>query len=158
LKSYTLAEIEILLQSHSKSLENYPPMPLPDSALIPDRHNRLIFDELNYDRRSLVDEHRKLMSTMTNEQRRIYDRIMKRVEENRQGLFFLYGYGGSGKTYIWRAMSAALRSKGEIVLTVASSGIAALLIPGGRTAHSRFAIPINVHETSTCEIPASATK
>jgi ATP-dependent DNA helicase PIF1 len=97
------------------------------------------------------------MSTMTNEQRRIYDRIMKRVEENRQGLFFLYGYGGTGKTYIWRAMSAALRSKGEIVLTVASSGIAALLIPGGRTAHSRFAIPINVHETSTCEIPASAT-
>ncbi|WJX61982.1 DNA helicase [Trifolium repens] len=132
-------------------------MPLPDSALIPDRHNRLIFDELNYDRRSLVDEHRKLMSTMTNEQRRIYDRIMKKVEENRQGLFFLYGYGGTGKTYIWRAMSAALRSKGEIVLTVASSGIAALLIPGGRTAHSRFAIPINVHETSTCEIPASAT-
>jgi ATP-dependent DNA helicase PIF1 len=96
------------------------------------------------------------MSTMTNEQRRIYDRIMKRVEENRQGLFFLYGYGGTGKTYIWRAMSAALRSKGEIVLTVASSGITALLIPGGRTAHSRFAIPINVHETSTCEIPASA--
>jgi hypothetical protein len=33
------------------------------------------------------------------------------------------------------------------------SGIAALLIPGGRTAHSRFAIPINIHETSTCEIP-----
>jgi len=41
-------------------------------------------------------------------------------------------------------MSAALRSKGQIVLTVASSGIAALLIPGGRTAHSRFAIPINL--------------
>jgi len=35
-----------------------------------------------------------------------------------------------GKTFIWRAMSSALRSKGEIVLTVASSGIAALLIPG----------------------------
>lgn len=27
-------------------------------------------------------------------------------------------------------MAAALRSKGEIVITVASSGIAALLIPG----------------------------
>jgi ATP-dependent DNA helicase PIF1 len=35
---------------------------------------------------------------------------------------------------------------------VASSGIAALLIPGGRTAHSRFAIPINVDELSTCDI------
>jgi len=49
-------------------------------------------------------------------------------------------------------MSAALRSKGEIVLTVASSGIAALLIPGGRTTHSRFCIPLNVDEFSTCTI------
>jgi ATP-dependent DNA helicase PIF1 len=45
-----------------------------------------------------------------------------------------------------------LRSKGDIVLTVASSGIAALLIPGGRTAHSRFSIPIHVDENSTCNI------
>jgi ATP-dependent DNA helicase PIF1 len=64
--------------------------------------------------------------------------------------YFLYGYGGTGKTYIWRALSAALRSTGEIVLAVASSGIASLLIPGGRTAHSRFAIPLNVNERSTC--------
>lgn len=45
-----------------------------------------------------------------------------------------------------------MRSKGDIVLTVASSGIAALLIPGGRTAHSRFSIPIHVDENSTCNI------
>jgi len=49
-------------------------------------------------------------------------------------------------------MCAALRSQGEIVLAVASSGIDALLIPGGRTAHSRFCIPFNVDECSTCTI------
>jgi ATP-dependent DNA helicase PIF1 len=49
-------------------------------------------------------------------------------------------------------MSAALRSRGEIVLTVASSEIAALLIPGRRTAHSRFGIPLQVIETSSCGI------
>ncbi|XP_058784626.1 uncharacterized protein LOC131659455 [Vicia villosa] len=152
LKSYALAEIEILLQSNNKSLEDYPEMPQPDRALLRERQNRLIYDELNYDRRSLLEEHRNLMSTMTTEQMRIYERIMKRINENRSGLFFLYGYGGTGKTYIWRAMSAAIRSRGEIVLTVASSGIASLLIPGGRTAHSRFAIPIEVHECSTCNI------
>jgi len=37
-----------------------------------------------------------------------------------------------------------------IVLCVASSGIAALLLIGGRTAHSK--IPINVHELSMCGI------
>ena len=49
-------------------------------------------------------------------------------------------------------MSSSLRSRKEIVLTVASSGIAALLILGGRTAHSRFCIPIIVDEISTCGI------
>ena len=65
----------------------------------------------------------------------------------------MYGYGGTGKTYLYKTMSAALRSKGGIVLNVASSGIAALLLEGGRTTHSRFAIPINILEDSMCHIP-----
>jgi ATP-dependent DNA helicase PIF1 len=127
-------------------------MPQPDAGLLRDIGNRFIYDELNYDRLFLAKEHDALMSTMTAEQRRIYDKIMSRVDRKRPGFFFLYGYGGTGKTFIWRALSAALRSRGEIVLTVASSGIAALLIPGGRTAHSRFGLPINIDEYSTCEI------
>ncbi|XP_057444082.1 uncharacterized protein LOC130736257 [Lotus japonicus] len=39
-----------------------------------------------------------------------------------------------------------------IVLNVASSGIASLLLPGGRTAHSRFCIPLQTDETTTCNI------
>ena len=35
---------------------------------------------------------------------------------------------------------------------MASSGVASLLLPGGRTAHSRFKIPFNLHEDSTCTI------
>ncbi|GJZ26199.1 ATP-dependent DNA helicase PIF1-like protein [Tanacetum coccineum] len=50
----------------------------------------------------------------------------------------------------------ALRSKGEIVLNVASSEIAALLLDGGRTTHSRFAIPININEDSLCTITADS--
>jgi hypothetical protein len=40
----------------------------------------------------------------------------------------------------------------KIVLTVASSGVASLLLPNGRTAHSRFRIPIDVDELSMCDI------
>ncbi|XP_058760214.1 uncharacterized protein LOC131633517 [Vicia villosa] len=49
-------------------------------------------------------------------------------------------------------MPAALKSKGDIVLTLPSSGIVILLIIGGRTTHSRFGIHLNVDEHSTCEI------
>ncbi|XP_019150114.1 PREDICTED: uncharacterized protein LOC109146917 [Ipomoea nil] len=62
----------------------------------------------------------------------------------------------AGKTFLWRALSSALRSNGEIVLNVASSAIASLLLPGGRTAHSRLAIPISINEDSTCNIAPSS--
>ena len=67
-------------------------------------------------------------------------------------MFFVYGHGGTGKTYLYRTILAAVRSKGKIALAVASLGIAALLLPSGRTTHSRFHIPINVNDESTCEI------
>jgi ATP-dependent DNA helicase PIF1 len=37
-------------------------------------------------------------------------------------------------------------------LAVASSGIAALLIPGGRTAHSLFKIPLKLYSDSSCQL------
>ncbi|CAJ2640229.1 unnamed protein product [Trifolium pratense] len=141
-----------MLRSCGKSLKDYPPMPRADTSLVPDIQNSLIHDELNYNKQSLAEEHVRLMSTMTSKQHKVYDTIMTRFNENKHGVFFLCGYGGTRKTFIWRVMSVALRSKGEIVLTVASSGIATLLIPGGRTTHSRFCIPLNVDEFSTCII------
>lgn len=38
-------------------------------------------------------------------------------------------------------------------LTVASSGIASLLLHGGRTTHSMLKIQIPILESSTCDIP-----
>ncbi|GKE51239.1 DNA helicase, partial [Tanacetum coccineum] len=44
----------------------------------------------------------------------------------------------------------SLRSEGKIVLVVASSGIASLLLPAGRTAHSRFKLPLELTGESFC--------
>jgi phosphoribosylanthranilate isomerase len=132
LRSYAPVEIEQLVQCHGKSLkDDYPTMPRPDVSLIHQFRNRLMYDELRYDHNVLKNEHSKLMETMTQEQKRVYDKIMSRVDADELGLFFVYGYGGTGKTFIWRALSAAIRSRGDIVLTVTSSGIVALLMPGG---------------------------
>ncbi|KAH1246587.1 hypothetical protein GmHk_06G016637 [Glycine max] len=59
---------------------------------------------------------------------------------------------GSGKTFIWKTLTSALRSQRQIVLTVASSGIASLLLPRGRTAHSKFKIPVPTFDDSICNI------
>ena len=67
-------------------------------------------------------------------------------------MFFLYGFGGTGKTFIWRTIASSLRAENQIIIIVASSGIASLLLPGGRTAHSRFKILVPIFEDSTCNI------
>jgi len=86
------------------------------------------------------------------EQKNIFEKVNEAVMKNNGGMFFLYGYGGTGKTFMWSTLSSALRSKGQIVLTVASSGITSLLLPGGRTTHSKFRIPIPILENSICNI------
>ncbi|XP_016164990.1 uncharacterized protein LOC107607569 [Arachis ipaensis] len=70
----------------------------------------------------------------------------------RGSFFFVYGHGGTGKIFLWNLMSAEIRSRGDIVLNVAPSGIASLLLPNRRTAHSRFKIPLNITEDSVCNI------
>ncbi|XP_071740490.1 uncharacterized protein [Rutidosis leptorrhynchoides] len=148
-QNITLNKIEKILQRNSSTLKKYS-MPYPSTAFSNQSRNLLIVDELSYDKSVLAAEHADLKCKLTNEQRHAYDTILNAVNEDRGGVFFLYGYGGTGKTFVWKTLSAALRSKGEIVLNVASSGIAALLLSGGRTAHSRFAIPINPTEESFC--------
>ncbi|XP_071688619.1 uncharacterized protein [Rutidosis leptorrhynchoides] len=89
---------------------------------------------------------------MTDEHNVLYNTIVDAVYKDNGGLFFVYGYGGTGKMFVWKTLAAAIRSRGDIVINVALSGIAALLLTGGRTTHSRFAIPINVLEDSFCSI------
>ena len=50
------------------------------------------------------------------------------------------------------ALLCSVRGLGKIALAVASSGIAAEHLEGGRTAHSRFRIPIPINGSSVCNI------
>ncbi|XP_021769697.1 uncharacterized protein LOC110733937 [Chenopodium quinoa] len=86
------------------------------------------------------------------EQKKILDTLLQSVYRQEGWVFFVYGSGGIGKTYLWRALISKLRSENHIVLAVASSGIASLLLPGGRTTHSRFKIPFALNEYSCCNI------
>ncbi|KAM6563641.1 hypothetical protein CsatB_023639 [Cannabis sativa] len=77
---------------------------------------------------------------------------MHSVENEQGNLFFINGHGGTGKTFLWNTIIAKLRSQSKIVLHVATSRISALLLPNGKTTHSRFHISLDVTAESTCEI------
>ncbi|CAN1189508.1 ATP-dependent DNA helicase PIF1 [Linum perenne] len=77
---------------------------------------------------------------------------MDAIKNNKGQLFFLHGHGGTGKTFLYNCIISRVRSTGGITLVVASSGIAATLLPDGVTAHSRFKIPLEIDNLSTCMV------
>ena len=147
-----LCLIDEMLRSHGKRLTDYPSLPLPTNSFFTNISNHLILQELQYDRHSLKQQSDLLRKSLNQGQRNAFTQIISAVNEDKGGFFFVYGFGGTGKTFLWNALASTLRGEGKIVLTVASSGIAATLLPGGRTAHSRFAIPLQTSETSFCNI------
>ncbi|XP_021749918.1 ATP-dependent DNA helicase PIF4-like [Chenopodium quinoa] len=86
-------------------------------------------------------------------QREAFDVIMDHVTKKMPGAFFIDGPGGTGKTFLYNALYAEIRLMNKIVLPTAASGITAANISSGRTAHSRFKIPLDPLESRACSVP-----
>nr|XP_034897676.1 ATP-dependent DNA helicase pif1-like [Populus alba] len=151
LKNYVLYELEQLFNASGTSLEDHK-LPMPNGRLMDEVRNKLLREKLSYDLAELRNNHSLAMPLLNPCQRNIYDFVITSILQKKQALIFVHGHGGTGKTFLWHTIINRVRSEGSIVLVVASSGIASLLLPGGRTAYSRFKIPLEVNESSTCEI------
>ncbi|XP_055387401.1 ATP-dependent DNA helicase pif1-like [Condylostylus longicornis] len=76
---------------------------------------------------------------------------MKSVQNtNVQKCFYIDGPGGSGKTYLYRALIEKFNLIHKKTLIVAWTGIAAILLPGGMMCHSAFSLPLDL---STVKFP-----
>jgi hypothetical protein len=150
---YGLYLLDEILRQSGNSLHDFN-IPVPHQAWGERAANRLIANHLSYNRHVEHQEELTQVPLLNNEQREAYLRIVDSVKHERGTVFFLNGPGGTGKTFVYKAVCHHVRAEGWIVLCVASSGIAALLLRGGRTAHSMFKIPIDsLNEDSLCNIP-----
>jgi len=89
-------------------------------------------------------------------QRSIYDNVIDAVHDPRpvDKTFFVDGLGGAGKTFLYGCLLSRVCSTCDIALSMASSGIAALLLEGGCTVHSHFKIPVaGLCDSSACYVP-----
>jgi len=145
--------IDYDLRQHGMSLASFPSMPSIQRRWEDHRANPYIVEQLAYDRDNelrLAEDNIPLLNT---DQRHAFDKIFSSTCTQDGRIFFLHGPGGTGKTFLYNTLCHRVRANGWITLCVASSGIAALLLPGGRTAHSTFSIPVEtLCETSTCQI------
>jgi len=162
----------MMMESSNKSITTFG-LPLP--AVIDDTSAAMMHEvraALCYDKAALKKAMQEAYAKMADEQKFVYDTVMQSVsakedaQENKHAgdekdasnaqdhrtAHFLEAPGGTGKTFTVNAIIDAVRAQGKIVIPVASSGLAALLLPDGRTAHSRFKIPLAVNHESKCYI------
>jgi ATP-dependent DNA helicase PIF1 len=130
-----LIDIRNMLQSMEKDIKTFPLPPIIDT-----------YDDAIGTAREVYEEESiepaagdvALKDSPNEEQRAAYDKIISVIDTDQGELFFVDGPGGTGKTYLYRVLLATLRNQGKIAVATATSGVAASIMPGGRTAHSRF--------------------
>ncbi|XP_060129913.1 uncharacterized protein LOC132592021 [Zootoca vivipara] len=140
-----LQEICNILQLHGKKCEDFglPPI-LPNSNLLTDNYNQVF-------KKQKAEE---MTITLNKEQKTALQTILQATENDNLSnhCFFIDGPGGSGKTYLYKTLLSTFRGQGNIALPVASTGIAANLLEGGRTYHSQFKLPVPIVENTTSNI------
>jgi len=151
LQDLLLEDLELILAKNGVTINNYN---LPQRSLQyrSNMSNHLIQEELDYNIHYLEEQATKFYQQLNKDQKEAFHSIVNSVINKEPNFFFISGHGGTGKTFLWNTIVSYLRAKRKIVLTVATSGVASLLLPNGRTAHSRFRIPIDIDELSICDI------
>src|SRR6266542_2883806 len=130
--------IEEILQRSNKSLCSWPMLPLPQQNCEHAIGNRLNAEQHNYNAEQQAQYAADRIPHLNPEQQSAFDKIIEAVENKTGQNFFLHG---PGETYVYNTLCYFLRGQRKIVLCVASSEIAVLLLIGGHTAHSCFKIP-----------------
>jgi hypothetical protein len=145
-----LIDIRNMLQSmksrdNDKDINKFPLPKIDDAFDDASAVPREMFEETSIDTEDVG-----LSSLLNEEQRATYDEIMSKVNTEQGGLFFVDGPGGTGKTFLYRALPGTVRSQNKIAGTTATSGVAASIMLGGRTTHSRFKIPLTLDDKCSC--------
>ena len=151
-----LLAIDDQLSQMGGSLSSFKEMPQP-KELTPEEKVARMFAEEYFDFKAMSDIVFKLQPDLNDGQAHLCEELYQAVHDvGTHKAFIVSSPGGFGKTFAFQVIAAKIRSEGGIVLNVATTGLAAQNLIGGRTAHSRFKIPIPIQEDSTCSIKAQS--
>jgi len=101
-----------------------------------------------------LDKGQAMYNNMKEESKVVVNAIRKSCKsgDKKAKCFYLDGPGGTGKTYAYTTLYHMLSGEKIRVQCMASTGIAAILCPKGKTVHSRFALGPRVGPDSTSPI------
>ncbi|XP_059221065.1 uncharacterized protein LOC131995857 [Stomoxys calcitrans] len=127
----------------SKSINDFG-LPMPANINSDLTNNAEYTRETSYDQSKLLQNIAQDEPRLNIDQKKVFTTLLSSIDNNEGKIFFLDAPGGTGKTFLINLLLTKVRSTGKIALAVASSGIAATLLEGGRTAHSTFKLPLKI--------------
>ena len=149
-RNLVVLHLDEILQGWGTSMSMFPDLPQPVQA---DEHVPATeLEEESFNAADLSNQVSETLPLLNDEQRAVFDAVTGAVEQGRPEIFRLDAIGGSGKTFTCKVILDHLRSQGRVALATAMSGIAAMLLPKGRTLHSRCKVPIEIQPGTRCNM------
>ena len=156
-ENHVLLDIDERLSKHNKSVKDFN-LPEPDKDNdIPDPFQKEVLEALDFDKDTLSQYVEENLPKLTEEQKVAFDYVVNWDGHGDPPVVFLDAPGGTGKTFLLKLLLAYIRLKGKIALPLASTGLASLLLTGGRTVHSTFKLPLLADPDMTCNISKRKT-
>lgn len=146
-----LIDIQNVLILHGARLSQFG---LPEPAYIAPG-----YDVINFDEERLEGDN--LRNQLNPEQRNVFQSVMDSVHNedfHADRLFVINAQAGTGKSFLFATLISVLRGEQIPVVALAPTGLAASLLKGGRTLHSRFKIPLDVNETTVTGVKPNSTE
>ncbi|KAL0293461.1 UNVERIFIED_CONTAM: hypothetical protein Sangu_3237200 [Sesamum angustifolium] len=131
--SKTLQSLNLFLESMGKSISLYDLPTRPTNMDNVDcEFPKKIQDEISI---QIPPEDYEAELKLNLEQHKSLSMIVDVIQKGKSGIFFIDDPGGTRKIFLYRALLAHLRSKNLIAIATATatSGVAAAIMPGGRT-------------------------
>ncbi|KYM93650.1 ATP-dependent DNA helicase PIF1, partial [Cyphomyrmex costatus] len=138
-------QINIMLYAEGKSLADFPQM----KQLIEnnEENNYIILEED-------MEVGNRQYEQLNNKQKEIVNFILNKLDTNdySNNCIYIDGPGGSGKTFIYTTIYYLAKIRNKHICTMAFTGIAATLLPGGKTVHKTFKLPVPLFANSSSSI------
>lgn len=142
------AHINNLLNKEGRNLSDFPSM--EQSVIETEVNNEMSNESLA--QFSVIGQQQ--YERLNAQQKEIVDIVLCAVDSDsgENNCIYVDGPGGSGKTFIYTTLYKLLLSKHVKVCTMAFTGIAAILLPNGRTVHKTFGLPVPMFYDSSSNI------
>jgi hypothetical protein len=143
-----LKDIGDIVSSMDKDICDYGLPELDDQDAEHGNHNRKVREQYSL----VVNEvDLKGVHNLNPEHLSGFMKIIDHVINRKARVFFVDDPGGTDKAFLYRCLIATVSSEGLIAVATTTSGIATLIMSGGRTTHSVFKVTIKISDGRICK-------